>query len=46
MTLTPEVVRAYDVEVQRLLGWESPAGAYMGWVEIDGRFANPIELLG
>jgi hypothetical protein len=45
LTLSPDVVRSYSVEVQKLLGWDSPAGAYMGWVEIDGRFASPLELL-
>lgn len=45
LSLSPDVVRRYPEHVQRLLGWESAQGSYMGWVEIDGRMADPIELL-
>lgn len=45
LALSPDVVRSYPREIQKLLGWEAPAGTYMGWIEIDGRFADPVELL-
>jgi ectoine hydroxylase-related dioxygenase (phytanoyl-CoA dioxygenase family) len=46
LALSPEVVRSYPERVQALLGWSMSEGNYMGWVEIDGKMANPIALLG
>ena len=46
LALSPEVVRSYPEQVQRLLGWSYMPETYMGWVEIDGEMADPIRLLG
>ena len=45
LALPPEVVSGYPEQIQRLLGWSVNASNYMGWLEIDGRLADPIELL-
>ena len=45
LALPREVVASYPEQIQRLLGWSSNATNAMGWVEIDGRLADPIELL-
>lgn len=44
LALPKEVVRSYPERIQRLLGWTSGTN-HMGWVEIDGRMADPIVLL-
>ena len=45
LSMPREVVASYPEQIQRLLGWSVNASNYMGWVEIDGRMADPIELL-
>lgn len=45
LSLSPDVVASYPEEVQRLLGWASHKDFKMGWVEVNGHFADPIELL-
>ena len=45
LALPREVVMTYPEQIQRLLGWSVNASNYMGWVEIDGRMADPIDLL-
>jgi ectoine hydroxylase-related dioxygenase (phytanoyl-CoA dioxygenase family) len=44
LALAPELVASYPEEIQQLLGW-SAGRNFMGWVEIDGQMADPIELL-
>jgi ectoine hydroxylase-related dioxygenase (phytanoyl-CoA dioxygenase family) len=46
LALSPEVVKSYPEQIQRLLGWSYTPETYMGWVEIDGEMADPIRLLG
>ena len=46
LALSPEVVKSYPEQIQRLLGWSYMPETYMGWVEIDGEMADPIRLLG
>lgn len=45
LALSPEVVKSYPEEIQRLLGWSYTDLTHMGWVEIDGEMADPIRLL-
>jgi hypothetical protein len=45
LALPVDVVKSYPERVQALLGWSMSEGNYMGWVEIDGKMADPIELL-
>lgn len=45
LTLSPEVVKSYPEQIQRLLGWSHTPETFMGWVEIDGEMADPIRLL-
>lgn len=45
LALTPELVASYPLEIQTLLGWQASKVTRMGWVEIGGRMADPIELL-
>ncbi|MFM2278758.1 MAG: hypothetical protein RLZZ444_989 [Pseudomonadota bacterium] len=45
LALSPDVVKSYPVEIQRLLGWSYTDETHMGWVEIDGEMADPIRLL-
>ncbi|MBS0412486.1 MAG: phytanoyl-CoA dioxygenase family protein [Proteobacteria bacterium] len=45
LALSPEVVKSYPVEIQRLLGWSYTDETHMGWVEIDGEMADPLRLL-
>ena len=45
LALSPEVVKSYPEQIQRLLGWSYMPETYMGWVEIDGEMADPIRLL-
>src|SRR5579862_476039 len=45
LAMPAEIVASYPEQIQRLLGWSVNASNYMGWVEIDGRMADPIELL-
>jgi hypothetical protein len=45
LALSPEVVRSYPEQIQRLLGWSYMPDTYMGWVEIDGEMADPIRML-
>lgn len=45
LSLTRDVVASYPENVQALLGWSWAPESYMGWVDIDGRMANPMELL-
>lgn len=45
LSVPVDIVKRYPEQVQRLLGWSAEGSAYMGWVEIDGRYADPIELL-
>jgi ectoine hydroxylase-related dioxygenase (phytanoyl-CoA dioxygenase family) len=44
LALAPDVVASYPENIQRLLGWSAGRNA-MGWVEIDGQLADPINLL-
>jgi ectoine hydroxylase-related dioxygenase (phytanoyl-CoA dioxygenase family) len=46
LALSPEVVKSYPEQIQRLLGWTYMPETYMGWVEIDGEMADPIRMLG
>ena len=46
LALSPDVVKSYPEQVQRLLGWSYTSETYMGRVEIEGEMANPIRLLG
>jgi len=46
LALSPDVVKSYPEQIQRLLGWSYMPETYMGWVEIDGEMADPIRLLG
>ena len=46
LALSPDVVKTYPEQIQRLLGWSHTPETYMGWVEIDGEMADPIRLLG
>lgn len=46
LALSPDVVKGYPEQIQRLLGWSYMPETYMGWVEIDGEMADPIRLLG
>jgi len=46
LALSPEVVKSYPEQIQRLLGWSHTPETYTGWVEIDGEMADPIRLLG
>ena len=46
LALSPDVVKSYPEQIQRLLGWSHMPETYMGWVEIDGEMADPIRLLG
>jgi ectoine hydroxylase-related dioxygenase (phytanoyl-CoA dioxygenase family) len=46
LALSPEVVKSYPEQIQRLLGWSYTPETFMGWVEIDGEMADPIRLLG
>lgn len=46
LALTPDVVKSYPEQMQRLLGWSHTPETFMGWVEIDGEMADPIRLLG
>lgn len=45
LALSPEVVKSYPEPVQRLLGWSCSPDVPMGWVEIDGKMADPLQLL-
>jgi hypothetical protein len=45
LSLSPDVVKSYPPEIQRLLGWSYTDETHMGWVEIDGEMADPIRLL-
>lgn len=45
LALSPEVVKSYPEPVQRLLGWACSPDVHMGWVEIDGKMADPQLLL-
>ena len=42
LALSPDVVKSYPEQIQRLLGWSYMPETYMGWVEIDGEMADPI----
>lgn len=44
LSLPADVVASYPEDVQRLLGWSAGPTA-MGWVEIDGQMADPINVL-
>ena len=44
LSMTPEEVAAYPEGVQRLLGW-SAGRNFMGWIEVDGKLIDPIELV-
>ncbi len=46
LALSPDAVKRYPEEMQRLLGWSHTPETYMGWVEIDGEMTDPIRLLG
>jgi len=46
LSLSPEVVKSYPEQVQRLLGWASHPLLNTGWVDIDGTMADPNRLLG
>lgn len=46
LSLSPEVVKSYPEQVQRLLGWASHPVLNTGWVDIDGKMADPNRLLG
>lgn len=46
LALSPEVVKSYPEQVQRLLGWSYIDETHLGWVEIDGEMADPIRMLG
>ena len=46
LALSPEVVKSYPEQIQRLLGWSYTPETYLGWVEIDGEMADPNRLLG
>ena len=46
LALSPDVVKSYPEQIQRLLGWTYMPETYMGWVEIGGEMADPIRLLG
>jgi len=45
LALSPDVVKSYPEQIQRLLGWSAGAN-HMGWVEVDGQMIDPIHLLG
>lgn len=45
LSLPLERVRALPERVQRLLGWAGGEEYFLGWVELDGRMASPMELL-
>lgn len=45
LALSPDVVKSYPIQIQRLLGWSYIDETHMGWVEIDGEMADPIRLL-
>lgn len=44
LSLPLERVRQFPEELQRLLGW-SCSTTFMGWVELNGQFVDPWELL-
>ena len=46
LALSAEVVKSYPEQVQRLLGWSSHPMLHTGWVDIDGKMADPNRLLG
>lgn len=46
LSLSPDVVKSYPEQIQRLLGWSYTPETFMGWVEIDGEMADPIRVLG
>jgi ectoine hydroxylase-related dioxygenase (phytanoyl-CoA dioxygenase family) len=46
LALSPDVVKSYPEQIQRLLGWTWMPETYMGWVELDGEMTDPIRLLG
>jgi hypothetical protein len=46
LALSPDVVRSYPEEVQRLLGWSSHPTLNTGWVDIDGDMADANRVLG
>jgi ectoine hydroxylase-related dioxygenase (phytanoyl-CoA dioxygenase family) len=41
LALSPDVVKSYPEQIQRLLGWSYMPETYMGWVEIDGEMGGP-----
>ena len=45
LALSPEVVRSYPEQVQRLLGWSAHPVLNTGWVDIAGKMADPNALL-
>jgi hypothetical protein len=45
LALSTDVVKSYPEQVQRLLGWASHPMLNTGWVDIDGKMADPIKLL-
>ena len=45
LSLSPEVVKSYPVQIRKLLGWTRAEDTLMGWVEIDGEMADPSRLL-
>jgi ectoine hydroxylase-related dioxygenase (phytanoyl-CoA dioxygenase family) len=44
LSLPSDLVRSYPERLQRLLGWASGAN-HLGWVEIGGQMADPMDLL-
>lgn len=44
LSLPIDKVKAQPEEIQKLLGWSSGEN-YMGWVMIDGRMSDPLQLL-
>ena len=46
LALSPDVVKSYPEQVQRLLGWSAHPMLNTGWVDIDGKMTDPNALLG
>lgn len=44
LSMTPHEVAAYPQDFQRLLGW-SAGRNFMGWIEVNGKLIDPIELV-
>ena len=45
LALSPDVVKSYPEDIRALLGWAYADDSYMGWVELDGRMTNLLQLL-